>query len=62
MVDSKNNEKFDLRVKGLEIFMQLQKNHKITLTFVFMLIQFAVFFNSLISGLGKSFSTKEETT
>ena len=25
MVDSKNNEKFDLRVKGLEIFMQLQK-------------------------------------
>ena len=53
MVDSKNNEKFDLRVKGLEIFMQLQKNHKITLNFVFMLIQFAVFFNSLISGLGK---------
>ena len=53
MVDSKNNEKFDLRVKGLEIFMQLQKNPKITLTFVFMLIQFAVFFISLISGLGK---------
>ena len=53
MVDSKDIKKFDLRVKGLEIFMQLQKNHKITLTFVFMLIQFAVFFNSLISGLGK---------
>ena len=50
MVDSKNIKKYDLGVKRLEIFMQLQKNHKITLTFVFMLIQFAVFFISLISG------------